>query len=936
MKVWTWFRRLFKLLLVSVLLAYLMINSLLNLPLVRRQLHSYLEENIGRPVTMGYIYLDWQLNPSLSYLGVGEEEYRSPERAGTVILEHISLDVRWSYLREAYDRSQPVLVLEKVKIYRLTVNDEPGHEAREVTPEFPEIDVFVERWQYNIAVDDRGSFQVAGRDLRYSSPEKPLQFEISRVGGRPAAGRGELTLFPRAALELQLDYFQLAEEFWGGFDSAWRGEMRFEVQESDLSRLELNVEGLPGQFRDFNLPPASVDLSLALLPDKFRLEQLDVDSNYFTGDLAGEVMRTGEIVALGGDFKLYPGHIFGWLNTIQQEIEFAVQQTADFSGSFQLEGNIFSPQPSGEISFPGANITLSRDEKLYPLEITDWLASFQKEGLHWQQGAVKMDGLEFNLSGGMTGREDEVFTTTLTGMLSGEDFGAGLFPQMVVERVGLGQSLLIPTNLTFGIDRQGIQASFLARDGDIAFPDKDFEDIWLFASYSSFAPASYTVNGRFSGPDGNNWEITGEDNQPLEFSSQIENLDYWIDTFFERPQFMAREVGLRGTEFSMQFNSPFVDWMDLEGRLNFTDGRLFFLDDQSGLTELQGQIRLHPEFVIFDGVEGWSQRGSFLVEGSITHRDWFTEGDMELEFRGDNFYSRDFFPEGSRVEFENLDFSGVLTGTLEAPRFTGDLSAGEITVGTLQFLDLQGEFDHQPEGFSFTLEETGLGGGELSGQFSGSKLAEVQVDLRARGLQPDVLFHQNDYIRDNVRGTLGLTAELTGDLTDWESWSGEVELEHSELHLIDFPDVTGIHRVADLQVIGRNIDIRADNYRFPVEGGIIRVRNLILNAPAQNMELAVRGNIGLDGNLDLRQDLILRGEALRSYLQDLIGDVFRGLGLSPEREFVIRFYLRGTVQEPEFEFDAEHARRGLQQDFISSFISERLGRPISRILNRLF
>ncbi len=931
-----WLRRLFKLILVSILLVYLAINSFLNLPPVRRQLHSFLVETVGRPVTMGYIYLDWQLNPSLSYLGVGEENYDSDRKPGTAIFHHIRADMNWSRLREAFEKSQPLQALDKINIYSLTYNHKYAAETGPEIPVLPEITVDINRWEFYLVRNDRDYFRLAGRNLQYRSTDQPLEFDVSYLAGRPAAGRGKLDLMPRPVLDLEMDYFQLEGDYWGGFSSAWRGDFHFAAREDGLSVLDVKLEGLPGRFQNFNLPPVDVDLSLFLHPDRYRLERLNVDSNYFVGSCAGEIDREGKIDELGGEFKLYPDHMFRWLNKIQDNFEFDVKQTSNLEGLFRLENNIFSPRPSGELKFPGAVVDIIRDESEYELKISDWLADFQQEGLHWEEGNLAIDGVGFALSGGLTGRDRSVFTTTWTGLLTGEDFGGNLLPGEIIERIGTGQSMRIPVNLTFEVGRKGIQASFLTRDGDLYFPDYSFENIWFFASYSLFERVEYSINGRFLGPDGNNWEVMGEENRPLEFSTRLEKLDYWLDLFYDRPEFIRREIKLEGADFLLRFNNPFLSWTDFKGELNFKNGRLFFVEDKTGLTDLEGKIEVGPARVLIDGLQGSTPRGSLSVAGSITHRDWFREGNLDLEFQGNNFYSRDFFPEGTAIEFENLDFSGVAKGTLEEPLFGGELTAAKISAGNIKFLNTGGELELEPSGFSFTLAETSLGGGTVSGRVSGENINEVELNLRGTELQPAVLLEHNDYIRENIRGSFSIIAELTGDLTDWQSWDGNIELEHSDFNLAQFPDISGIHRVADLKVIGQDVDVGSGIYQFEVHNGLIEIRDFVLNAPDKEMEMLIRGDIGLDGSLNLRQDLILRGAALRSYLQDLIGDFFRGIGLSPEREFVVRFYLHGTVAEPEFEFDVEHARRGLQQDFISSFISERLGRPISRILNRLF
>ncbi|MGM0381423.1 MAG: AsmA-like C-terminal region-containing protein [bacterium] len=933
---WKWIRRVLKLLLVAGVLVYLVITSLLNLPPVRRQLHHRLVQISNRPVTMGYIYLDWQLNPTLSYLGIGEEEFQSEELTDSIVFKHLEAVIDWDQLVGGPRINNPVRLVRKLNIQSMRVNKSltPGEES-DGELDLPALPVEIEGWEYNFIAGGKKQFKCGGTNLKYFSPASPAKFSLNSVAGKPATGSGEVVFSPALNLKIDMDYFSLQDEYWGGFSSSWRGHLEFATDAPDWDQLDLELTGLPGRFQNFYFPPLSVDFSLRVDSREFLIDKFKFKSDYLNGGWEGAIRRDGEIENLAGEFSFQSRYLFDWVSRFNEKIDFNVQQVGNIQGRVKLKNNIKAPQPEGELNIPGSAFILSLPSVDFPVQVAEWQANFADNRLRWQKGSLSAGGIALNLSSGVTALEEEILTTTFTGLLNSEQFGKNIFPSELQKFAGKN-SLRLPVNLTFEFGSGGFQASFLTREGKMGFSDYNFENIWLFASYSSFDPFTYNINGQFLGPDGNSWKIVGENDHPLKLSTAVKTVDHWLKLFDEWPDLFQQKVNLENTQLNVHFIEPFVNWGDFTGELSFDGGRLFFSNEKTGLSNLKGSIQFEPDLLRVENLRGNTARGELSLAGRLDHQNWFKSGELDFELQGNNLYSSDFFPAGSIFKFANMNFSGEARGSLSQPWVETEISGDSIGAGNFKLSDLAGKINIDREQVSFAVESSELAGGKFQGGLTGDNIDDLKLNFQVDEARLDKLFEHNEYIKKNITGTASVAGEATGSLMELKSWDGEIEVEHSSINLAHFPDVSGISRVADLQEIGRDININSGLHNLSLEEGVIKLENIIFKAPAKDMELKIKGDIGLDGSLDLQHDLILRGVALRSYLQDLIGDVFRGLGLSPEREFTIRFYVQGTVFNPVFKLDVDHARRNLQQDFITSFLSERLGKPISRLLNSLF
>jgi len=60
------------------------------------------------------------------------------------------------------------------------------------------------------------------------------------------------------------------------------------------------------------------------------------------------------------------------------------------------------------------------------------------------------------------------------------------------------------------------------------------------------------------------------------------------------------------------------------------------------------------------------------------------------------------------------------------------------------------------------------------------------------------------------------------------------------------------------------------------------------------------------------------------------------LRLSEERRLTIRFFVRGSLFEPEISLDKDKIKKDFRRDFIESLLSETLGRPINRFFEAIF
>ncbi len=917
--------RVIKILLLCFILAYLTVVAVLNLPPLRNEIQQTVESQLDRPVTQGYIYLNWRLNPVVSRVeiqGTDREEF-------LLVIDNIEFEINWKNLVE-FRRFRLPDLLAGVHAGHLNLVMTPAPEVGEAIdfdpPEFP---IRIDTWELDYRWREEINFTVGGREIVYEQIEHTVRTKINNFHGEEVEARGVIQLEPELRGDFEVDLLGVPFGIFAHLEDQWQGRISYR-READQFKLEAELQGRPIRLEQFQLPELEMTAEVTSTGRKegIQLTKLNLQSGYLQSSWAGYLVDADGKVDIEGSWEWDPAATLERAR-MPEPLPFRITEAEPFYGRVGLTGKPAELTVRGDVNLASARGIWETAEGDEVEVLVEGIAGeFAEDRLLWRQGRIKLPSAALNVEDGYVRPDRQGVTANLTGALVGiPGEGAPKPVEPVTRFLGEMLHLNIPINLSLIADEKGLQLASALRSGEINFSRGGFKDIWAVASYSSFQPESTSLSGRFTGPFGNNWTGKWVYQQPLRFSAEALHV---------RPEFQLlprqaeepRLLNISGASIDFQFNSPGVDWFDYDGKVNFSDGELEM--ENIHLTGLQGNINIEPGYIDLSDLKLSRDLGEVMLTGGVSHKPGFREPVWDLDVSVSELSAADFGLDEEIISFAEGSGNFRMEGALGTPVFTGELAAKYVEVYNLRVENPGVLFERIGQATSLQVIEGQVADGNLQG-FVGFSVGEwVDTDLSLTGISIEKLPEQVDPFQGEVAGKASIGIDLAGPIADFEQWRGEIVINHADLLMAEFPVVGGLEHVANLEVIGKDLIINAGRNVFPVNNGVINLDNLRLES--ENVTLRGEGTLKLTGEIDSSYYLILRGSAIRRYLQDVLGEIYRQIGIGRERTVEIKFDVVGKIPEVEVNVDRQAVRRDFRENLVRNILSDVLGRPVEEIL----
>ncbi len=922
--------RLLKILLLVFLLVYLTVVALLNLPPVRYELQQLIEDQTGLSVAPGYLYFNWRLNPVISSLTVTRED--GAEMLAK--LDNLEFRLGWyNYFRQHFP-GNPTHLFRGLRVGRMELRLTPqilnnSSSSNQFEAEiFPDLELFVRNWAVYYSDPEIVEIEASGSDLQYLSAAKPILFTIEKVHNIPLEIEAKLELLPELRAWAAVRDLQIDDDRLEGFESSWHGELSFNQQGSGF-RFEADMGVTPIYNAAIKLPEISV--KSVIIADNFsdvKLEKLQLESPYFQAESSGRLLDSEGYIELTGDYRVESEVILEELSFFDQ-LPVQIVEVGPLTGQFKLGGKAVSIEPEIQFYLSRLHGRWEQQEDIYRnFELSSWEAVWRDDALYFKSGEFVTEGVQGGIAAGQIVREEGVARLDLHG-LSQAIVEDPPFAGIDVPIDGLGEltGVNVPFSFSAVLNPAEQRMVFSTHGARISFEGGSLRDVWIVGSYSSKSPEEMTVAGRFNDFFDNRWRIAGSSRGPLRFETEE------FSIVSEQEIFPGLAVEVKSAH--LQFAQPMENWYDYSGQISFAGGAL----EKSGvgLTEVEGAVMVDSERINLGGLTARLETGELEFDGGIEHQVGFVDPVWKLQLEGREISAVDLFKSDTMialVELQGGALSVQLTGPLMEPVIAGELAAGKLGGYGVAVNDFSGTVSGQGGDYNLAVDRAEFSGADLTGDLSLREFENLEIDLQISEVELEKLPAHIDPFLGNIKGAVSGELKLTGQLGDWQSWNGELVVRNSQLVMEEFPVVGGLEQVANLEKIGHDLIIKPGENRFSVEDGYLQLSGLRLEA--DNVRLRGRGRIGFDGTIDSSYRLILQGEAVRRYLQDVLGDLYRQIGIGRERRIEIGFEVKGELASPKVEVDRDAVRRDFRDGLVRDILSDVLGKPVSEILRFFF
>jgi hypothetical protein len=930
-----WLRRIVKLVIIIVGLIYLLLNCVLNLPPVRRALHDQITKKSNQPVEIGYLYLNWRFNPTLSSLQIGSENSNNSGSPVIIKLNYFQIQPAWRYLKTAIQETDYLKAIHSLSVGRIEIDMHAIPEPAGVLKKLPELQTTVDSWRYRYISDKSVVLSIGGENLKYYGDDRDIDFGLSVFMGEEIDGTGTISVSPRLEIECSLNEFSFPDRYWMGLDNLWRGRIKFENKKNEGQLFTAELKGSPAAVGGNYFPDVELMAGVAISENKISADTLTVSSDYLYSNWEGLINDGEGRIDLKGKFELDLARLINHYADFYPEQELSAVGPSLIKANLEQKGKITESSMSGEFILEKIKIDAAVFPSNYSLELKNWLGRLGEDGLVWETGMAVMDEYKFVLGTGFSEPEEKGLINSFTGKLMTSNFRPRFLTEKQIELLGEVENINIPLNISFLWMREGFQTAFASREGKVALENISFNDIWMMASYSSQSARGTWFGGNFSDQDGNEWEVSGGTQRPLQFKSKLEQIDGFLE-LADLDYMKNINTDLRGVELLLQFENPAESWKDYYGYLSFSDAAFELPERNFVLNNINGEVRIIPGGLVFSSIYARRSDGQLHVDGRVDHSGFFKQGSWDLNITGRDIEASDFFTASPEINFRGLDFEVDFGGELYNPDLNFRLSSQSANVRGLALENIVVRGTRKDGELYARAEEVIVAGGRLMAAIQTEPADRLRVDFKAEKIHLDKLLHNIDFMRENIRGPVTVDGQLRGLPSRVESWTGDISVIHSGIYMEKFPDLPNMQRAVDLQEVGKDINIKPATYNLEVSDGKIHLSGVSLAASEKDMKLKVSGYLGLNGELNTTYELELWGDSLASYLQDLIGEVYRKLRLSEERRLTIRFFIRGSLFKPEISLDKDKIEKDFRRDFIESLLSETLGRPINRFFEAVF
>jgi len=918
--------RVIKILLLCFILAYLTVVAVLNLPPLRNEIQQTVETQLDRPITQGYIYLNWRLNPVVSHVEI--EDASRPEFL--LVVNNIEFNIDWKGLVEIRRRPGLADLLKDVHAGYLSLVTGPTPEVEEpIDFDLPEFPIKIDFWETDYRVTEEINFQFSGGEIIYDPGEQIVKTEITEFQGKEVKAAGRIELKPDLQADFEVIDFGIPMGLFARLEDRWSGKITYR-READQFKLNADMRGKPVRIEQFQLPELEMtaEITSSGIEEGVLLEKLNLRSGYLQSSWFGYLVDMDGNMDVEGSWDWDPAATLERAK-IPEPLPFELKESDLLTGRLKLSGKPFDPTVEGNVKLASARgiwLTAAGDEIDVLIEAIE--GEFVDDRLLWRQGRAKFPGAVLELEDGYLRPDQQGIAANLIGALVG--IPGEQAPSLVEPLTGfLGEmnQLSLPFNASVIAGAEGLQMAAAVRQGGVHFSRGNFADIWMVASYNSLQPEATSLSGRFTGPFGNSWTIEWLHQRPLRFAAESVRVrpDYQL---FPRVEEAQRLINISGAAAEFQFNSPGEDWFDYEGNINFSDGEIEM--ENIHLSGLQGNVRIEPGYIDLSNLNIQRQPGEVILTGGIRHAPGFEDAAWELSVEVSDLSAGDFGLDEEVISFAEGSGSFQMEGELAHPVFTGQLRANYVKWHNLRVDSPRVLFERVGGATSLRVVEGQVADGNLQGFVSFSLGEWIDIDLALTGISVENLPEGMDPFQGEVTGKVSIRSNLAGPTDDLDQWRGEIIIDHADLMMAEFPVVGGLEHVANIEVIGKDLLINASRNVFPVSGGIIDLDNLRLES--ENVTLRGEGTLKLTGEIDSSYYLILRGPAIRRYLQDVLGEIYRQIGIGRERTVEIKFDVVGKIPDVEVNVDRQAVRRDFRENLVRNILSDVLGRPVEEIL----
>lgn len=920
-----------------LLLVYFSLNLIVNLDLVKQPFLSYVESELNRPVSAGYVYVNWRLHPTLSHLEINPPDHPDQTEDPRIRASWLEIIPTWGNLGSDFPE-EPSGWVRLVRIERLNVyepvegsGETEDREASAADPPSESLDELLPRLPVRV---DRFSYQrddqpfVRGRNLTYQSPEEPVEFEITEVSGVDVASEGTLSLAPFRS-RLRLESVDLSEFLPEYDDLTAEGQIDFSGGNSTLQfQFSGRIDGTgPGSDQ----LPARLEGEGQVSDGRIRLESVRTELSDASVDMAGEWTMGGGEWELRGEYRLEPGAVpfdrLGIPGTVE------LLEASAPEGRFRLEGSGADVEYGGNMDWENARIRHQLGDRTQEIDVKQLRAEYEQGRINFVRGTLTWNGLSATLSEGTWRPFATETPLRISGLLSGDGFPPWIQSLMPAP---LGELRQVEVPFTYEVRQQGTSGEWSqAVNLESGRLQADRGEILIEELRWRRPAEGDPLQARFRDPGGNQWRLNGDPETTLHLRSTPGEVTWLTSGMRGLPEPVRSYASLGNAAVRIRLEDPLGEAFTPWGEVDFEQTRLEFGEERRAIANLNGTLTYEGNRLRLDNLRLEEFGGSLTVNGIVTDLVPYEDPALDLELEADSFrgdsVARAFDWPSREGDF---DLTGTVRGTVDQPEVDLTASSQALNLGPYTVDQPRLRLRPSEDGIRWEILSGRVAGADASGNgrldYDGDMSLEVQFEEgNPKGLFPGV-----DWAQQHLTGEYDADLNLTGILGKYESWEGTLRLSHQSVRMGRFPPIAGIGRVADLNQLEDEFLIRDADHEIPVREGKFQLDGLEFHTHQSALEGT--GTVGLNGELNARGELILRGELLRVYLRDVLGEIYRQVGLSEERELTIPFDVRGTVSEPDVQVDREMVQEQMERDFVRSLFSEEFGRPILRILDTIF
>lgn len=934
----------FLLLFVLLFFLYLSLNVLLNFTPLRERVVDHLENETFRNVEISFLYLNWKFRPTVR--SIKFERDPSGNRSTTFFrLSNVQLVLDWTawynsslwgfenkIRRVSVNRAKVVYQLEG-QLPELKPTGIPG--VLNLGGQLPDLPIVIDQWDIHFRNTKRNRLTLSGTDLRYKLGPEPVTTRITRIEDKKSTIRAVVTTLDPLRIEATVDQLSLPDSIWELSGDNWVGTMDF--QAGDTSTMSLSLTGVPGVIKDEPLPPVDVEATLRARHRLVSLKKFRARADYLRLSMGGTVDLRRWTIDLRGDYSL---RLKKRLNTLLPDGDPAslrVSVSEPLTGDLSVSGSLDHYRVGGAFQLPVTKFNVGIDGHQQSVKLSDLKGSITADGLRLSNGVLTNGARTFRLDRGTLNLEEGVVKTDLAGLVTtmgfNEDHPVGHY---LTELFGSIESAEVPIGFSARATPSFFAGDLVVKNGSVEFKRGTFGPIRLLLSYSSRPRARNVVRGEWTDPAGNDWGIQGDLRGPISFVSTLNNLEP-----------VKRNLPLLQSSYLADFS---LEGIRLEGKIGNLadisgDYRLTFQLENSRVLvgagdpkrlPLEGRVRLEPESVTIEDVRLGSPSSRLSLDGTVSHTSGWDSGTWDLDVRGRNFNLGSFFRLGT-VATTDLTMDLEVTEQLRNPTLSGAFRNSDVRVQSFFIHNLNGNLAAKDHQLAIQNVRGNLAGGQLTGgldyNFGTRRFVDVSVTLEEFSL-PE-LFPEGTWMYKKSHGTASLGVDLRGDPFRSQSLEGSIRGSGREVSLDNFPKFKDIREVARPAIFERRLSIQPFEFTFPVDSGVVRVSDFRLSSG--EIDLKTSGTATLGGELSLDLILELRGRALKQYLQDVLGNLYRQVGLQAgAKKLTIPLKVKGTVEKPILDVQRSEVSKNFRKNLIEDLLSDPIGKPINELIDEIF